>query len=60
MTILNCSNILSFKEFTILANENNKFVLEIKEIKESLLIKWDRPISNKNTSFTKLFLFDNS
>ena len=29
-------NILSFEEFTILANENNKFVLEIKE---NLLIK---------------------
>ena len=54
---LNCSNISSFEEFTILTNGNNKFVLEIKE---SLLIKRDRPILNKNISSAKLFLFDNS
>ena len=34
--LLNCNNIPSFEELTILANGNNKFVLEIKE---SLLIK---------------------
>ena len=55
--LLNCSKIPSFEEFTILANWNNKFVLEIKE---SLLFKRDRPILNKNISSTKLFLFDNS
>ena len=54
--LLNCNNIPSF-EFTILTNGNNKFVLEIKE---SLLIKWDRPILNKNISSAKLFLFYNS
>ena len=55
--LLNCNNILSFEEFTILKNGNNKFLLEIKE---SLLIKRDRPILNKNISSAKLFLFDNS
>ena len=55
--LLNCNNNPSFEEFTILANGNNKFVLEIKE---SLLIKRDRPILNKNISSAKLFLFDNS
>ena len=55
--LLNCKSILYFEEFTILANGNNKFVLEIKE---SLLIKLDRPILNKNISSAKLFLFDNS
>ena len=55
--LLNCNNIPSFEEFTILANGNNKFVLEIKE---SLLIKRDRPILNKNISSAKLLLFDNS
>ena len=40
--LLNCKNIPSFEEFTILANGNNKFVLEIKE---SLLNKRDRSIS---------------
>ena len=54
---LNYNNIPSFEEFTILTNGNNKFVLEIKE---SLLIKRDRPILNKNISSAKLFLFDNS
>ena len=33
---LNCNNIPSFEEITILANKNSKFVLEIKE---RLLIK---------------------
>ena len=55
--LLNCNNIPSFEEFTILTNRNNKFNLDIKE---SLLIKWDRPILNKNISSAKLFLFDNS
>ena len=55
--LLNCNNIASFEEFTILANGNNKFALEIKE---SLLIKRDRPILNKNINSAKLFLFDNS
>ena len=55
--LLNCNNIPSFEEFTILTNGNNKFGLEIKE---SLLIKRDRPILNKNISSAKLFRFDNS
>ena len=54
--LLNCNNILSFEDFTILTNGNKKFNLEIKE---SLLIKQDRPILKKNSS-AKLFLFDNS
>ena len=54
--LLNCNNIPSFEEFTILTNGNNKFDLEIKE---SLLIKRDRPILSENSS-AKLFLFDNS
>ena len=29
--LLNCNNTPSFEEFTILANGNNKFVLEIKK-----------------------------
>ena len=55
--LLNCNNIPSFEEFTILTNRNNKFDLEIKE---NLLIKRDRSILNKNISSAKLFLFDNS
>ena len=54
--LLNWNNIPYFDEFTILANGNNKFVVEIKE---SLLFKRDRPIL-RNISSTKLFLFDNS
>ena len=37
--LLNCNNIQSFEEFTILPNRNNKFVLAIKE---NVLIKRDR------------------
>ena len=55
--LLNHNNIPSFEEFTILANGNNKFV---RETKENLLIKRDRPILNKSISSAKLFLFDNS
>ena len=55
--LLNCNNIQSYEELTILTNKNNKFDLEIKE---RLLIKRDRPILNKNISSAKLFLFDNS
>ena len=44
----------SFDDFIILALGTNKFSLEIKE---SLLIKRDKPILNKNISSTTLFLF---
>ena len=49
---LNCNNILSFEQFTILANGNNKFVFEITE---RLLIKRDRPTSNKSLVLLNFF-----
>ena len=55
--LLNCNNIPSFEEFTILAYGHHKYILEIKE---SLLIKRDRPVLNKNISSAKLFLSDNN
>ena len=56
--LLNCNNIPSFDEFTILAYGHHKYILEIKE---SLLIKLDRPVLNENiSSAKKLFLFDNN
>ena len=45
--LLICNNVPSFDEFSILAHGNNRFVLEIKE---SLLIKRDKPVLNKNIS----------
>ena len=54
--LLICNNVPSFDEFSILAHGNNRFVLEIKE---SLLIKRDKPVLNKNISSARLFLFDN-
>ena len=42
--LLICNNVPSFDEFSILAHGNNRFVLEIKE---SLLIKRDKPVLNK-------------
>ena len=47
--LLNCNNILSFIKFTILAYGHHKYILKIKE---SLLIKRDRPVLNKNISST--------
>ena len=55
--LLICNNIPYFDQFTILAYGHHKYILEIKE---SLLIKRDRPVLNKNISSTKLFLFDNN
>ena len=55
--LLNCNNIPSFDEFTILTYRHHRYILEIKE---SLLVKRDRPILNNNISFAKLFLFDNN
>ena len=55
--LLNCNNISSFDEFTILGYGHHKYTLEIQEI---LLIKCDRPVLNKNISSAKLFLFDNN
>ena len=55
--LLNCNNIQSFDEFTILAYRYQKYILEIKN---SLLIKRNRPVLNKNISSAKLFLFDNN
>ena len=54
--LLICNNVPSLDEFLILAHGNNRFVLEIKE---SLLIKQDKPVLNKNISSARLLLFDN-
>ena len=53
--LLFCNHDPSFDDLTILAQGTNKFLLEIKE---SLLIKRDKPIINKNISSAPLFLFD--
>ena len=55
--LLNCNNIPSFDEFTILAYGQHNYILEVKE---SLLIKRDRPVLNKNISSAKLFLVGNN
>ena len=49
-----CNHDPSFDDFTILAQGTDKFLLEIKE---SLLIKHNEPILNKNISSAPLFLF---
>ena len=53
--LLFCNHDPSFDDFTVLAQGTNKFLLEIKQ---SLLIKRDKPILNKNISSAPLFLFD--
>ena len=52
--LLNCSIISSFDEFTILAYEHHKYLLEMKI---SFFVKRDRPVLNKNISSAKLFHF---
>ena len=51
------NNIPSFDKFNILAYDHEKYILEMKE---SLLIKRNRPVLNKNISSAKLFIFGNS
>ena len=53
--LLFCNHDPSFDYFTILVHGTNKFLLEIKE---SLLIKRDKPELNKNISSAPLYLFD--
>ena len=51
--LLDCDNNPSFDEFTILANGNKTYLLEIKE---SLLTKRDQQVLNKNISSILLHL----
>ena len=53
--LLQYDNNLSFDELTILLHKNSKYLLETKE---SLLIKRDQPVLNKNISLPTLHLFD--
>ena len=53
--LLECDNNPSFDEFAILLHRNKKYLLEIKE---SLLIKCDQPVLNKNISSAALHLFN--
>ena len=52
--LLEWNNNRSFDEFTILSHGNNKYLLATKE---SLLIKRDQSVLNKNISFATLHLF---
>ena len=45
----------SFDNFSILADENKKYLLEIKE---SLLIMRDKPALNSNINSAPLYIFD--
>ena len=53
--LLECDSNPSFDEFTILAHGNEKYLLELKE---SLLIKRNQPVLNKNISSATLHLFN--
>ena len=53
--LLFCNHDPLFHDFTISAKGTNKFFLEMKE---SILIKRDKPILNKKISSALLFLFD--
>ena len=53
--LLHCNSVLSFENFSDLAHENKKYLLEIKE---SLLIMRDKPTLNRNINSAPLYLFD--
>ena len=53
--LLHCNYSPSFDDFSTLAHENKKFLLEIKE---SLLIMTDKPSLKRNTSSALLYLFN--
>ena len=53
--LLDCNFLPSFDNFSILAHENKKYLLEIKE---SLLIMRDKLSLNRNINSAPLYLFD--
>ena len=53
--LLHCNFLPSFGNFSVLAQENKKYLLEIKE---SLPIMRDKPSLNRNINSTPLYLFD--
>ena len=53
--LLHCNFLPSFDNFSVLAHENKKYLLEIKE---SLLIIRDKPSLNRNINSTPFYLFD--
>ena len=53
--LLQCESPIIFDDFDILASDSNKFKLPIKE---SLLIKRDKPVLNRTTKSFPLDLFD--
>ena len=53
--LLHCNFLPSFGNFSVLARETKKYLLEIKE---SLLIMRDKPSLNRNINSAPLYLFD--
>ena len=53
--LLHCNFLPSFDNFSVLAHESKKYLLEIKE---SLLIMRDKPSLNRNINSAPLYLFD--
>ena len=52
--MLTCDHRVVWEDFSVLGNESNNFLLELKE---SLFIKRDKPQLNKNIASRELFLF---
>ena len=53
--LLHCNFLHSFDNFSVLADENKKYLLEIKE---NLLVMRDEPSLNRNINSALLYLFD--
>ena len=52
--MLDCNPMVAWDDFKVLERESNHWLLEIKE---SLFIKRDKPLLNKNIYSQELFLF---
>ena len=53
--LLHCNVLPLFDNFSVLAHENKKYLLEFKK---SLLIMRDKPSLNRNTNSSPFYLFD--
>ena len=53
--LLHCKLLPFFDNFIVLAHENKKYLLEIKE---NLLIMRDKPSLNRNTNSSPFYVFD--
>ena len=53
--MLTCDHVISFDDFSVIGNSDKNYLLEIKE---SLFIRRDNPVLNRNIASVPLFLYN--